>query len=1243
MKMKPLLLALLALVFHLLPVNSLAQNCIPTTLNGRVITIACPQTCTPVSYQVPHIKSTTDYLVQSIPYQPLLFTTPGGNEPTEIYVDDKFSHLLALPFPVCFYGGIYNSFVVGSNGVISFDASQADCSNDYRLDFGPATPGVPQPIPHIGTGTCSQTNVRKYPPLSIMGPYHDLNPNTTATTPDRKIEWRIEGTAPCRKLVVSFYQIALYGDINAINTAQIIVHESTGIVDVYMENKRLDQSGVPPWNADFAILGLQKDQTTAVAAAGKNCTVWTSDHEGYRFLPYGAGSRFLQAQLFTLSGTYVATADTTTTTPGVLDINFPSVCPPTGSNQYVVKTQFVSCSNPATILETLDTITLNLSNSLYATAVATNTDCGPPNGTITVTIPPGFGNPPYTWVLDGSPPVTGGSPHQFTAVAAGSHIVTITDASGQCSSSLNVTVNRNNNLLATTSTTPASCPEVFNGTINVRALNGFGPYSFQLDGLLPVSGSNPYTFTNVNSGAHQVIVYDATGCQSGIIAVTVVAGAGVNATVTSQAATCAAATNGTITINASGTAPFRYQLDGGIPVTGTASYTFTNVSAGPHTVVVLDANGCNRSFNITVNAGPEITALHTLNPTSCFGASNGSAVITPLNGLAPYSFAVNGQPPVAGTVPYTAGGLGMGTHIYQVFDAAGCSSDIYSFNILPGPALTTTVNKQNVLCNGDATGRIVVVPPAGGNPPFQYSLDRVTWQASTVFNGLLAGSYTVFFRSSNGCEGSQPVTITEPPALVAAPVVTPVRCQGEGNGMITVNAGGGTLPYSYSINGGTSWQGSGIFSVPAGNYTVLIRDVNGCIASRDVVMTEPLPLQAVAGTADASCDGGNDGRITVVPSGGNGGYRYSLDGINFQTSSTFFVAPGNYTAFVKDNLGCAYQFPVTVGLHVNLFLTPQPDAAMCEGSAVRLTTVSNAASYAWTPRAGLNDTTIANPLANPPTTSEYRLRAVLGRCEAFDTVNVIVHRAPLPDAGPDGDICYGQSYTLQGSGGTSYSWSPSAYLNSASGAHPISTPTLTTTYSLRVTDALGCPSLVTDEVKVNVRRTMTVTTFPYDTIVHPGDRFRILAVSPGIHYSWTPAAALDNPYIPNPVVTAGAAGTELYFQVVAEDQSGCKGEGYVKIRVYKGPDIFVPTGFTPDRNGTNDRFTPVPVGIAGYNYFRVFNRWGQLLFSTTRLHEGWDGRVGGREQPTGTYVWMIEGRTADGRLITKKGTVTLIR
>jgi gliding motility-associated-like protein len=87
----------------------------------------------------------------------------------------------------------------------------------------------------------------------------------------------------------------------------------------------------------------------------------------------------------------------------------------------------------------------------------------------------------------------------------------------------------------------------------------------------------------------------------------------------------------------------------------------------------------------------------------------------------------------------------------------------------------------------------------------------------------------------------------------------------------------------------------------------------------------------------------------------------------------------------------------------------------------------------------------------------------------------------------------------------------------------------------------------------------------------------------------------------------------------------------------------VPTAFTPNNDGRNDRFIPFPVGIKSYKYFRVYNRWGQLLFSSNILHDGWDGKFSGKDQASGVYVWMIEAITNENKVVTKKGTVTLIR
>jgi gliding motility-associated-like protein len=336
-----------------------------------------------------------------------------------------------------------------------------------------------------------------------------------------------------------------------------------------------------------------------------------------------------------------------------------------------------------------------------------------------------------------------------------------------------------------------------------------------------------------------------------------------------------------------------------------------------------------------------------------------------------------------------------------------------------------------------------------------------------------------------------------------------------------------------------------------------------------------------------------------------------------------------------------------VGLSSNLTFTALTDQTICEGSSTRLNLVSNANVFVWTPSAGLSNPSIADPVANPVITTQYIVRATLDRCFIEDTVVVTVNPAPVPDAGPAGFICYGQRYQLQGSGGVQYSWTPTAYLDNPGLANPFSTPDRTTTYTLSIlADANGCPSLVTDTVTIDVTPPVKIYTFPADTIAYPGDQIRIRAVSavPQANiFTWSPMINLDNPFISDPVYTAGPAGDSLVYKVTAASAAGCLGEGYVKVRVYKGPELYTPTAFTPNGDGLNDRFYPFPVGIKSINYFRVYNRWGQLVFSSNVLYKGWDGFFQGTKQATGVYVWMAQGVDKNNKLITRQGTITLIR
>ncbi len=149
-----------------------------------------------------------------------------------------------------------------------------------------------------------------------------------------------------------------------------------------------------------------------------------------------------------------------------------------------------------------------------------------------------------------------------------------------------------------------------------------------------------------------------------------------------------------------------------------------------------------------------------------------------------------------------------------------------------------------------------------------------------------------------------------------------------------------------------------------------------------------------------------------------------------------------------------------------------------------------------------------------------------------------------------------------------------------------------------------------------------------------------LIASGGLSYEWTPATGLSATNIYNPIATNGV---DRIYYLKAYTPEGCESYDTIQVKIYKGPEIYVPTAFSPNGDGRNDVLKPITVGITAFEYFAVYNRYGQLIFKSNDPNKGWNGSVKGTEQNTGTYVWMVAGTDFRGNKITRKGTVLLIR
>jgi len=357
------------------------------------------------------------------------------------------------------------------------------------------------------------------------------------------------------------------------------------------------------------------------------------------------------------------------------------------------------------------------------------------------------------------------------------------------------------------------------------------------------------------------------------------------------------------------------------------------------------------------------------------------------------------------------------------------------------------------------------------------------------------------------------------------------------------------------------------------------------------------------------------------------------------------VNPSNTTYYyvnLNEN-GCLNDDSVRVRVVDFVTLKAFNDTLICQGDAIQLYSSGDGLHFLWTPAANLNDPNARSPVAVTNNTTTYQVTATIGHCSATDNVTVKTVPYPTANAGIDTSVCYNTPAQLHAAMvASSFTWTPGGSLSSPFILNPVASPKQTTAYVFTVTDTLGCPKPVRDTVVVIVLP--KVNAFAgNDTAVVIGQPLHFHATG-GINYLWSPPTALDNLNIADPTATYDGSIDSIRYKVMVNDEQNCLDSAYVNVKIFKtNPQIFVPTAFTPNGDGVNDLFRPLAVGIKTIEYFRVYNRWGQLVFSTTINGRGWDGKISGTSQATNTYVWIVKGVDYVDKPFFKKGTVTLIR
>jgi guanyl-specific ribonuclease Sa len=540
--------------------------------------------------------------------------------------------------------------------------------------------------------------------------------------------------------------------------------------------------------------------------------------------------------------------------------------------------------------------------------VQQNTTCGTASGVIIATGSGGLA--PLSYNIDGGAFQPTGI---FINVAAGVHTIIVKDATGCTSAPQSVTV---------APSAPGTAPTNVTFTVvDVLACTGEGRIK-NLKGI-PNGGGNTYTFSldggafttanqfrPVSIGTHTITAKNQNGCTVTRLA-TIGVGVPATATATSTSSACGAST-GTITITGVGVnVPYHANIDGAalwqtfFPP-GASSFTFTGLVPGTHTIIIADdadftvgppdiPGACLTTIFVTVpsTGGPTISTTQ-INPTCT--SSNGSITVTG-GGVAPLSYNINGGPYFASG---TFNNLAPGNYAVTVKDGNGCTNGA---NItLANPSVpTVTAIIQSTSCN--LNNGTITATGTGGTAPLKYSIDGTIFQSSNIFTNLVAGSYTLYVKDANECYGTLPVTIAVTPLPLVTAYTIAATCNNN-DGSIVTSGSGGTIPYTYSING-TVYQSSNTFSnLSAGFYTVYIKDARDCITTTGVTV-QNIGAPTITNTTTPATCGNANGSITITATGGTGPYEYSKDGITFQAGNVFTgLLPGTYTITVRDANGC---------------------------------------------------------------------------------------------------------------------------------------------------------------------------------------------------------------------------------------------------------------------------------------------------------------------------------------------------
>ena len=542
----------------------------------------------------------------------------------------------------------------------------------------------------------------------------------------------------------------------------------------------------------------------------------------------------------------------------------------------------------------------------------------------------------YLWNFgDGNTSSQATPTHTYGATGTYSATFTVTDAHGCNSSDIALITVYALPVVNVDATVNASCFGNCDGGISVS-----GGVVYQWDGG---AGTNA-TASGLCAGTYTVTATDANGC-SATASATVAEPTALTVVATGTNASCNGVCDGTTSsVAAGGTAPYTYVWDGGAGTNATAS----GLCAGTYTITVIDTEGCAGTYSYTVTEPTALTGSITAQTNVlCNGDANGSVTVAGADGAPGYLYSLDGGATTQASGTFN--GLTVGSYAVTVVDANGCISNV-PVTITEPTQITGSITAQtNASCAGVCDGEIEIAA-TGGTAPLEYSW--TSGSNSNIESNLCAGIYTCTVTDANGCETSEPITVTEPNAIVLVTDFVLSNC-GQSDGEVSVSVSGGTGAYTYLWDDSGNSTTTVVTGLSAGTYAVTVTDANGCTQETSSTITD-----GVAGTVstivdtDISCFGICDGGATATIVGGTAPFTYLWN--NGETSANAYaLCAGTASVDVTDANGCVAATTINIsetpalGLVITSYTDPLCNG-VCDGTAdVTVSGGTAPFTYSW--------------------------------------------------------------------------------------------------------------------------------------------------------------------------------------------------------------------------------------------------------------------------------------------------------